>query len=147
MLSEEAFSSDERKRKETFGDTLTSSPGPSQSGADNTVDPELEEAIRLSLLESEQVSSSPAMSASDFDVPIRYAKGSRHGTPSRGGKAGSSKAKAAAQEEDDLEFALQLSLAEEQSRMAMDEDFPMLSKSTSGESEGSGKGKGKSRRR
>ncbi|OQU94529.1 hypothetical protein CLAIMM_00878 [Cladophialophora immunda] len=150
MLSEEAFSSDERKRKETYGGSSIASPNPSQSGADNAADAadaELEEALRLSLLESEQVSSSPAMSASDFDIPIRYAKGSRHGTPSRSGKAGSSKAKAAVQEEDDLEFALQLSLAEEQSRMAMDEDFPMLSKSTSGGSEGSGKGKGKSRRR
>ncbi|KIW82234.1 hypothetical protein Z517_05261 [Fonsecaea pedrosoi CBS 271.37] len=147
MLSEEAFSSDQKKRQETYGDSSIASPIPSHSGAENATDAELEEAIRLSLLESEQMSSSPAMSASDFDIPIRYARGSRHGTPSRSGKAGSSKAKAATQEEDDLAFALQLSLAEEQSRMAMDEDFPMLSKSTSGGSDGSGKGKGKSRRR
>ncbi|OAP57351.1 hypothetical protein AYL99_08089 [Fonsecaea erecta] len=148
MLSEEAFSSDELKRKEAFGGSSIASPKPSQSGVDRAADADLEEAIRLSLLESEQVSSSPAMSASDFDIPIRYTKSSRHGTPSRKGKAGGSKAQAGAEEDDDdLEFALQLSLAEEQSRMAMDEDFPMLSKSTSGGSEGSGKGKGKSRRR
>lgn len=143
MLSEEAFSSDEKRRKENQTNSSTASPSLPQS-RDNT-DADLEEAIRISLQDSEQVSSSPGTDS--FNIPIRYAKSSRQGTPSRGGKAGSSKAQAPAQEVDDLEFALQLSLAEEQSRVAMDEDFPALSPASSiGSESGKGRGKGKARR-
>ncbi len=141
MLSEEAFSSDQQKRVEDPG----SSPvlPPSRSQGQNNTDAELEEAIRLSLLDSEQASSSPA---DEFNIPIKYAKSSKQGTPSKSTKAGSSKAQAEKHEVDDLEFAMQLSLAEEQSRLAMDEDFPALSPASSSGSEGR-KGKGKSRRR
>ncbi|KIX00014.1 uncharacterized protein Z518_10941 [Rhinocladiella mackenziei CBS 650.93] len=153
MLSEEAFSTDEMKRKANEGSSsIASSNSPQRrnqsrtgNAAANAVDVDLEEAIRLSLLDSEPVSS-PSV-ASDFDIPIRYAKGSRHGTPSQKTKAGSSKAPVTALEEDDLEFALQLSLAEEQSRFVHDEDFPALVKSPSPGTDGTGKGKGKSRRR
>lgn len=144
MLSEEAFSTDEKKRQENKGSSVTTSPRVPET--QDATDADLEEAIRLSLLESEQVSSSP--STDHFNIPIKYAKNSRQGTPSKSAKAGSSKAQAAAQEVDDLEFALQLSLAEEQSRVAMDEDFPALSPASSNGSGGEkGKGKGKSRRR
>ncbi|OCT44782.1 F-box and WD domain protein [Cladophialophora carrionii] len=142
MLSEEAFSNEEKKRKEDYGSSSIASPSPPPGRTDTDAD--LEEAIRLSLLDSEPVSSSPA--ADEFNIPIRYAKSSRHGTPSKSAKAGSSKAHASAQEVDDLEFALQLSLAEEQSRLVMDTDFPALSPASSNGSD-SGRGKGKSRRR
>jgi hypothetical protein len=142
MLSEEAFSSDEKKRTENFESSSVASPSLPQ--VEGTTDAELEEAIRLSLLDSEIVSSSPITDG--FNIPIRYAKSSKHGTPSKSARAGSSKAQGPAEEVDDLEFALQLSLAEEESRKAMDEDFPPLSPASSSGSE-SGKGKGKSRRR
>jgi len=143
MLSEEAFSSDAQKRIQDHGSSSVATPSPAQSH-DNT-DAELEEAIRLSLLDSGPASSSPVVE--DFSIPIRYAKNSRHGTPSKTMKSGSSRTPQPAPEDDDLEFALQLSLAEERSKLAMDEDFPALSPTPSHGSEGSGKGKGKSRRR
>jgi hypothetical protein len=142
MLSEEAFSNDEKKRTDNYGSGSISSPVLPVIH-DNT-DADLEEAIRLSLLENEQTSSSPV--AGSFDIPIRYARSSKHGTPSKSAKAGGSKGQKSQQETDDLEFALQLSLAEEQSKRALDEDFPALSPASSNGSE-SGKGKGKSRRR
>lgn len=149
MLSEEAFNSEEANRKSDEGGNTpsrSSLPVSRHSGRETTDhDADLEEAIRLSLLESEQVSSSPP--ANDYSVPIRYAKASRHGTPSRKAKGGSSNTPVAAYDEDDLEFALRLSLAEEQSRKALDEDFPMLTPSSTSGSEGRGKGKGKSKRR
>ncbi|KAL2444014.1 hypothetical protein ABEF95_014725 [Exophiala dermatitidis] len=153
MLSEEAFSADEMKRKVDHGSSSISSPKlrdvdvPTRESGPSTTDAELEEAIRLSLLDSEQVSSSPQGSEWGFDIPIRYAKGSKHGTPSRNPKAGSSKDPVAAAEDDDLEFALQLSLAEAESRKMDEQDFPALSGSSSPTSEDVGKGKGKSRLR
>ncbi|KEF54023.1 uncharacterized protein A1O9_09818 [Exophiala aquamarina CBS 119918] len=149
MLSEEAFNSEEANRKSDEGHNApskSSNPVSRHSGRETTDnDADLEEAIRLSLLESGQVSSSPP--ANDCSIPIRYAKTSRHGTPSRKANAGSSNTPVAADGEDDLEFALRLSLAEEQSRKAMDDDFPMLTPSSTSGSEGRGKGKGKSKRR
>jgi hypothetical protein len=149
LLSEEAFSSEEGKRTvHGTGSSFAQSEPAGRHGKGTPVDPsdsDLEEAIRLSLLESEHASSSP--SVNDFDLPIRYAKSSKHGTQSHGGKASGSKGVVSASEEDDLEFALQLSLAEEESRRAVEDDFPMLEKSPSPGSEGSGKGKGKSKRR
>ncbi|EXJ84682.1 hypothetical protein A1O3_05352 [Capronia epimyces CBS 606.96] len=147
MLSEEAYSTDEMKRKATDGSISISSPQLPQGRTETettTVDADLEEAIRLSLLDSEHVSSSPP--ARDFDIPIRYAKGSKHSTPVHNARAGSSKDPKADPGDDDLEFALQLSLAEAQSRMMDEEAFPILSKSTSSGSDEVGQGKGKSRR-
>lgn len=152
MLSEEAFSSDEIKRKASERPSSTASPSLPPSRKEyvpaDTIDADLEEALRLSLLETEQMSSSPA--PSDFDIPIRYAKESRRGTPLRNATPGSSNVKTITPEnDDDLEFALQLSLAEEQSRKAADDEFPALAFSSSpgSEASGKGKGKGKSRRR
>jgi hypothetical protein len=150
MLSEEAFSSDEIKRKTSEHPSSTASPSlpPSRKeyGLADAVDADLEEALRLSLLETEQMSTSPV--PSDFDIPIRYAKESRRGTPSRHATPGSSNVKTLTPEnDDDLEFALQLSLAEEQSRTAADDEFPAFAFSSSPGSEGSGKGKGKGKSR
>lgn len=147
MLSEESFSVDEMKRKGNESSSSMASPRLPQWRKEDTssteTDADFEEAIRQSLLDSDPVSSSPMMS--DFDIPIRFAKGSKHGTPSRKPKAGSSKIPGSTPE-DDMEFALQLSLAEEQSRMTAEDEFPSLAKSSPG-SDASAKGKGKSRRR
>ena len=135
MLSEEAHASDEARRQ-TVPPTkdLDSSAGPA-------TDADLEEAIRLSLLDSEIAAESPQ--TTEFDVPIRLGKKSKHGTPSK--QAGSPSKPARSTSEDDLEFALQLSMAEQESRRFADEqEFPTLQKSTSNSS---GEGKGKSRRR
>lgn len=149
MLSEEAFSTDKMKRMADNGTSSASSPQLSQGlpakTESTTGDAELEEAIRLSLLDSGPVSSSPQ--SRDFEIPIRYARGSKNGTPSRSARAGSSKTPAADNGDDDLEFALQLSLAEAESRMMDEQEFPVLSKSSSFGSDSTGKGKGKLRRR
>lgn len=149
MLSEEAWNSDELKRRASEDSSTVASPRarssrPHTSEPKTKVDEDLEEAIRLSLLESEQASSPIT---SDFDIPIRYAKGSRHGTPSKIPRASASKVAVSNSEADDLEFAMQLSLAEEKSRMEDEESFPALTKSASSGSDAGGKGKGKSRRR
>ncbi|ETN41609.1 uncharacterized protein HMPREF1541_03545 [Cyphellophora europaea CBS 101466] len=154
MLSEESLKSDAVKRASQDSSAIAS-PHPS-SKAEQVVasnpgdlDAELEEALRLSLLDSEQVASSsfppqqidePALS-----IPIRYAKGVKRtmGSAKTNTAASGSKTQ---KEADDLEFALQLSLAEEQSRLeAADESqFPPLeSRSSSEDSTQSGKGKGK----
>ena len=133
MLSEEAYTSDEVKRQGSEeGRMLASmskrSSRPAQDGSE--VDPEVAEAIRLSLLESGP--SSPAIP----NVPIRYAKTSKPGTPSKRSQAESSTSSAVAAEESDLDFAIQLSLAEEQSRQAAEEDFPSLISSKKGKGRG-----------
>ena len=140
MLSEEAWASDEAKRKDSEEASAMASPKANQSGSRKTVDADLEEALRLSLMETEQ-SMSPT--ANDFDIPIRYARGAKRSTGSPLAKAGSSAAAPAPTEDDDLEFALQLSLAEERSKQMDQAGFPSLENSSSAGSEGSGKGKGK----
>ena len=128
MVSEETFKNDSAKRdseqvkEEDAMKKVGYEQGPPPN-KDSSQDDDLEEAIRLSLLENEQASSSsaPPVDAADFQIPIRYArssKSSRHATPTsaaRAGGAGSSR-QADTQEQGDLEFAMQLSLAEEQSR-------------------------------
>ncbi|KAJ9622192.1 hypothetical protein H2204_011624 [Knufia peltigerae] len=146
MLSEEAFSNDEIKRKASERSSSYASPSFAPEHKSTDIDDDLDEAIRLSLLGSTPGSSSPL--TTEFDIPIRYAKGSKHGTPYRNTQAGSSKVPdATSNEDEDLEFALQLSLAEEQSRKIIEDEFPALTPSSSPGSDGSGKGKGKSRRR
>jgi hypothetical protein len=123
MLSEEAYTSDEVKRRssEEEGIFVSKSKRTSKPVQDDVeVDPEVAEAIRLSLLEDAQTS--PVV----CDVPIRYAKHSKPGTPSKQTQAGSTRNATVAAEDNDLDFALQLSLAEEQSRRAAEEDFPSL---------------------
>ena len=140
MLSEEAYTSDEVKRRESeeevFASTSKKPFKPAQDGQDT--DPDVAEAIRLSLLETEHGSSAIG------DIPIRYAKNSKMSTPNKRDQAGSSANAVATSEESDLEFALQLSLAEEKSRLDAEQDFPVLAKSTSPVSSISdSKGKGK----
>jgi hypothetical protein len=123
MLSEEAYTSDEVKRRGSEEESIISSTSKRVSKPvqdENDVDPEVAEAIRLSLLEDAQTSSVAR------DIPIRYAKHSKPGTPSIRTQAGGSRNKAAFVEDSDLDFALQLSLAEEQSRQAAEEHFPSL---------------------
>lgn len=151
MLSEETYTSDERKRRGSHA--VSSSDGTigpfdssfavESSNASVTVDtgnqdldPDLAEAIRLSLQEN-NVPSAEDYAPSDlyesqdvgFEIPVRYAK-PRH---TKSSKASSSKqhtplpqeqpfpsataeGSSNATEMSDLEFALQLSLAEEESR-------------------------------
>lgn len=157
MLSEEALKSDEARRT-SQGSSAIASPRPGSkaghaaSSSKSGVDADMEEAIRLSLLESEQASPSPYATLEEdvpgFNIPIRYAKGVRRSAGSPNPTAGSSKKQTS--EADDLEFALQLSLAEEQSRLqaADDHEFPALEiRSSSEGSTHNGKGKGKGRKR
>ncbi|OQE20235.1 hypothetical protein PENFLA_c017G09536 [Penicillium flavigenum] len=120
---------------------ISSSSSPYQDPADDNVDDELAEAIRLSLLD-EQCAASPLDQTSS--IPIKYAKGVQPPRqPSPGAEAESSRQ----QEMDDLEFAIQLSLAEGKSREDGEEvweEFPSLAPGPVPASP-SGKGKGKAR--
>lgn len=118
-------------------DETSSSSSLYQESADEAVDDELAEAIRLSLLDKPTPSH-------DFpsSTPIKYAKGIQpRGPSSEEDQAGGSRQ----QEMDDLEFAIQLSLVEGKSREEDQEweEFPSLAPSSP--SSPSGKGKGKAR--
>ncbi|KLJ07823.1 hypothetical protein EMPG_16699 [Blastomyces silverae] len=127
MLSEESYTSDERKRRGSESSAGGSSSSETISPDDNSnthqltsttcssstldtvteeLDPDIAEAIRLSLLDGSSSSSAP-------DRPFRLKDMSR-GSLSNGVE-GNMK-----QEIDDLEYALQLSLVEEVSRRAED---------------------------
>ncbi|KAJ9654561.1 hypothetical protein H2198_006437 [Neophaeococcomyces mojaviensis] len=144
MLSEEAHASDEAKRQAS--PPIKTSSSKTSDVEQQRMDADLEEAIRLSLLDTEVAAESPQ--TTDFDIPIRFAKSSKHGTPLKKGQVsqihGGSSMESESNVDYDLEFALQLSLVEQETKQAVDEDdFPALSKSSSGESMA---GKGKSRR-
>jgi hypothetical protein len=152
LLSEEAFSGEASKANDSaaisssvtsasfdtvgpssFGQgEISSSSSPCQESANDSVDDELAEAIRLSLLDDQNTYNST------HSIPIKYAKGVRPRSPSPEVEAGNSRQ----QEMDDLEFAIQLSLAEGKSRQEDQEweEFPSLAPSSP-----SGKGKGKAR--
>lgn len=154
MLSQEAMQMDEAKRKESestyaiSNSTATPEPSIAQSSSpEMAIDPELDadiaEAIRLSLQDSPASdlygSGSPAPN-DEWDIPVKYAKGKKAGSPSMNGRVGGASGSSKDTELDDLEFALQLSLAEEASRKELEgqEDaFPPLSPKPGG------KGKGK----
>ena len=126
-------------------------------------DHDLEEAIRLSLLESELGSASPFAPApapptddtADFQIPIRYAKASRtsrHGPPtSNSTSIPKSQAEASVRpdvherEQGDLEFAMQLSLAEERSRREVEAGSEEVAAGEEVGAEENGKGKGRAR--
>ncbi|KAF1966024.1 hypothetical protein BU23DRAFT_518664 [Bimuria novae-zelandiae CBS 107.79] len=155
MLSQETMQMDEAKRREsessfaTSSDTVTHEPSAAQSSSPTmAIDPELDadiaEAIRLSLQDSPATgmygSGSSALD-DEWDIPVKYAKGKKSGSPTRASRAGGVSGSSNDKEMDELEFALQLSLAEEASRKeveAVDDAFPPLSPLA-----GSGKGKGK----
>ena len=164
LLSQEAYSGDAAKHGDqtvassftsaslsdpvgpsscAFGE-VSSSSSPHQDPADEDVDDDLAEAIRLSLLNENPV---PSTTSHTSSIPIKYAKGvQRHVSPSpeKGEAEGSRR-----QEMDDLEFAIQLSLAEDQSRDAKEEweQFPALAPAPLSSSQSSGKGKGKGKAR
>lgn len=146
LLSEEAAKSDEARRKsESEGSVISKTEGPSiVSQFEDETDPDIAEAIRLSLQEAEGIPSPPRQGAQFVDFPMKFAKKRRSpsGSPPRvGGPAGGSGKPAA----DDLAFALQLSAVEEESRREVEvpvgEEFPVLAGSSGPSGEGEGKGK------
>lgn len=155
MLSQEAMQLDAAKRRESESssafrsDTVTPDASVAQSSSPTmAIDPELDadiaEAIRLSLQDGPASSTHASGSSPQtdvWDIPVKYAKGKKAGSPPPAGRAGGTAGSSKDMEMDDLEFALQLSLAEEASRKEVEpaEDaFPPLSPRA-----GSGKGKGK----
>jgi len=157
LLSQENAEAEEKKRREsefielsrqdTIKPSVQSSSNNGISTSEEDLDPEIAEAIRLSLAEGNGSDPfwSDSTDPSPFDIPIKYAKGKKSasnspwGTPAKHGKGAGGSSNG--DELSDLEFAMQLSLAEEQSRKEMEEDqFPALSPRPGG-----GKGKGKAR--
>lgn len=194
MLSEESYTSDRIKRRgsgevtaalsSNSSDTVHEEGGVSLSLADSAtspllstpsnetepLDPDVAEAIRLSLLEEEarkrtSLPASNAVSTSYSKTPAPSA--SALASPSRSSPLPSSShyrsSTTVAEEDDDLGLALQLSLAEQQSRLAggadsddalNEEEFPALASPDSEDSverrsreKGKGKGKGRGARR
>lgn len=124
MLSEEAAASDEQRRKsesegssgnETVLETLPLSRAPEQIAEDENqnMDPDVAEAIRLSL---QQTNMAGGYGAPEASFPIKFRKGKRAPSSSPPRKSAPSLDVAASTEQDDLELALQLSLAEDSSR-------------------------------
>ncbi|KAG9637046.1 hypothetical protein KCU64_g14364, partial [Aureobasidium melanogenum] len=125
MLSEEALAKDQEKQIiEPLNNHKAAIATPTE---DLDMDPEIAEAIRLSLAE-EEAKRLQQQEQAEFEA-LQQQQEAAEGSNSR--------------ELTDLEFALQLSLAEEQSRLEAEaeaqEDFPALSIRTD-------KGKGKQRR-
>lgn len=124
MLSEEAAASDEQRRKsesESGGETPTKGLDVSAFSDDSvaegkdgeSMDPDIAEAIRLSLQEStgaDALASSSFSSSTSFQIRTRKVKRAPSSSPPRR-DSGSRDS-----EQNDLDFALQLSLAEEKSR-------------------------------
>ncbi|KAJ5900479.1 uncharacterized protein N7473_004549 [Penicillium subrubescens] len=124
---------------------VSSSSSPYQDPVEESLDDDLAEAIRLSLLDEQ--SSFPPEDLTP-SIPIKYAKGvhrPRNSSPGHNTGPESSQK----QEMDDLEFAIQLSLAEDKSRGDVTgeewEEFPALASGPLSSSQSSGKGKGKAR--
>ncbi|KAJ5674330.1 uncharacterized protein N7477_004264 [Penicillium maclennaniae] len=162
LLSQEAYAGDAIKQGDStvaassvassFPDTtgpssfgvaeLSSSSSPYHDAADDPVDDDIAEAIRLSLLD--EVAASPPVDLTP-SIPIKYAKGMRRRTLSSPGKGNAESSQR--KEMTDLDFAIQLSLAEEQSRATGEEweEFPALEAGAFSTSQSSGKGKGKAR--
>ncbi len=165
MLSEESYTSDEVKRRDSgASNTALSSassgtaheggvpicieaatPSLSAPAESENLDPDIAEAIRLSLLEQEGKQAPPPTR-----IQIRYGKRISSPSPSAPNAGGSHRSSpATVVEADDLDFALQISLAEEQSRQAdvpnLEDEFPALaSPATPSSSDPAGnKGKGK----
>ncbi|KAL9088443.1 MAG: hypothetical protein Q9165_006167 [Trypethelium subeluteriae] len=157
LLSEESAELEASKRRESEASEGLASTPESGARADDELDEDLEEAIRLSLAEGQTAPGtdreSPDVGA-DFDVPVRYTRPSKSSSGRANQPVSVMAGSSRAAETDDLDFALQLSLAEEKSRKEMgasSEDFPGLSPASSVSSAGagvsSGKGKGKGKRR
>ncbi|KAL8780808.1 MAG: hypothetical protein Q9213_006309 [Squamulea squamosa] len=130
MLSEETAASDEQRRKsESEGssgnDTILEEQPfsaaheqvPEDDVVDQSMDPDMAEAIRLSLQQTNMDRGYGVPEAS-FPIKVRKARRAPSASPPRnsGPSAGQRNAVVAPSEQDDLEFALQLSLAEDRSR-------------------------------
>ncbi len=169
MLSEESYTSDEVKRRGSGESSRALSPAssdtvheggvslteeaptsPHSASADDndSLDPDVAEAIRLSLMEEQQKQSSPQAA----DISIRYSKNATSpslSSPNAGASHRRSPTRIA--EEGDLDFALQLSLAEEQSRQGdvadLEDEFPALASPATPPSANAARGKGKGKGR
>lgn len=161
LISQEAFEQEEERKfvkassspvrdsPSSFASVLSSptiSPEPSISGRDasprlkteDELENDIEEAIRLSLLESvdQSYTSPPSGSAYDVQFVVKQKKSRRSASTSpstsqasRSRRGLKGKAKDGEIALDDLDYALQLSLAEEQSRTEtgdLETDFPAL---------------------
>jgi hypothetical protein len=122
---------------------VSSSSSPYQDPVEESIDVELAEAIRLSLLDEKTSIPPEDLTPS---IPIKYSKGvrrPRQSSPSHNLGPESSQQR----EMDDLEYAIQLSLAEDKSRGDVAgeewEEFPALASAPLSSSQSSGKGKGK----
>ncbi|OJI91146.1 hypothetical protein ASPTUDRAFT_38052 [Aspergillus tubingensis CBS 134.48] len=155
LLSQEAYSSEAHKRGEaiessavstspsdTIGpndssvapDELSSASSPYEDFADGDLDPDIAEAIRLSLLEDNKPGTDLDTDTGPFDPP----------SPSLSGPAVAESSRQ--QEIDDLEFAIQLSLAEAESQSGQHhptEEYPALSPWAQPSPAGKDKGKGR----
>ena len=132
MLSEETAQSDEVKRKSASdsesSDTITEEAVTSliSSAAEDDIDDDIAEAIRLSLQENSNTSLEAVGHAGASEIPVKYAKIKRNKASPSGSPTGSCAVgmspkadwvpKTPAAELDDIEFALRLSQAEEESR-------------------------------
>ncbi|KAJ5657323.1 uncharacterized protein N7484_000972 [Penicillium longicatenatum] len=126
-------------------DELSSSSSPWQDAADDTVDDDLAEAIRLSLLDEKATPVNTPPVDLTPSIPIKYGKGVRRRSLSSSSSVAGPES-SQQKEMDDLEFAIQLSLAEDQSRDVQQwEEFPVLASGLLSSSQSSGKGKGKAR--
>ena len=131
MLSEEAAQNDELKRKSASdggdgesSDTITEEAmaSPISLAAQDDIDDDMAEAIRLSLQESSNMSSYAMSSRGASEIPVKYAKVKRNkaslpGSPPRFSAFSASSnvdnvPNVVTAELEDLEFALQLSQAE-----------------------------------
>jgi len=154
LLSVEAARSDEARRKsesESEGSVVSRTEGPSiVSPFEDETDPDIAEAIRLSLQEGEGAPSPPPPPhvAPFVDFPMRYVRKRRSpsASPPRGGAAAGG---SGGPEADDLAVALRLSAVEEERRREgggeVGEEFPVLAGGSS--PSGGEKGKGKGTRR
>lgn len=134
--SDRAFSSDVRTPVETSPSSLAS------ETVEEEMDPDLAEAIRLSL-EEQKNGHHDFIPTMEDSIPIRYSKSrksSRYSSPSLVPDSGESSNQ---RELEDLEFAIQLSLAEEQSRHDTggnhEEQFPVLESPQNANDKGKGK--------
>jgi uncharacterized protein YlaN (UPF0358 family) len=106
---------------------LLASPLSTSASDSDSLDPDVAEAIRLSLIEEQQKQDSLSTPV----IPIRYSK--KANSPSRSSPVASGshrRSPTTIAEEDDLDFALQLSLVEGQSRQSeiadLEDQFPAL---------------------
>jgi hypothetical protein len=141
LLSEEALAKDKVKMKQTadeYSSIFNNRAGSAREGGHiEEMDPEIAEAIRLSLAEEDNKRLQEEIEEAQYYDSLKHNEEGQEDARDSTAPQGSNST-----DMDDLEFALQLSLAEEQSRLEAEadarEEFPALRAS-------SAKGKGKSR--